>query len=696
MHSVLQQPQRRGIIDAARHRWPEDNSPRPPLEYRLPFYGAPDVTQQHLQQQSYYVATPHIPLPLGAPLPPAEYPYFASAANSGHQSHYYPAAEEPYEHPLYEDISTIQECLAQNLHWSEYDALSAYHRMLPQQASTCATYPSESGPGTNPTTSGISAWDVEKLGRASGESFASAGTYPNLGAHDGNRVSPLPKNPPVVPAKASSTPVDAPDPYAADFIRDHLGEHKWMIFVSRLSENRKNIRSRSSSLKKPTVADNTTNAYREEAVKGSCAIDFLVKVEVVKAVLRAYVPHPYDHSKTLSHYYALAPQGKVILSRATVLSLSGWSNTQFAYWARRAEAISALASQDERLLNIASVLERRLIEDGVVTLPQPPSPTSSNASPASSPSICASDSGPRNNVSVLTFPNVRAESETWVRNSVTGKGLDVIIDEVKKRTGVSPFLRGRHSSLDPFAHVNNNSNNDPANTQNRRLFLDNPPSPCSTCTTTSNTTRTAIQESPKPLPSISMPTFQAEKYVHDVPAPSTSKYSSMVIPENSQFSEMYEQRVKEEGSPGPTMSPIIHISPSHSRLSTSSPVAPKKRRLTTTKVSKSSGQPSTVGSFADSESPFRFNVTPFDYNTVDNARESPTGSLTTPRSLTNNTTPSPSTNEIVHYLVSNIRSEVGVNNVNKDTLPSSTVGVTRRQGNQKRKRVSANPTIDFE
>lgn len=34
--------------------------------------------------------------------------------------------------------------------------------------------------------------------------------------------------------------------------------------------------------------------------------------------------------------------------------------------------------------------------------------------------------------------------------AVTGKGLDAIIDEVKKRTGASQFLRGKHSSLDPF------------------------------------------------------------------------------------------------------------------------------------------------------------------------------------------------------------------------------------------------------
>ncbi len=33
---------------------------------------------------------------------------------------------------------------------------------------------------------------------------------------------------------------------------------------------------------------------------------------------------------------------------------------------------------------------------------------------------------------------------------MTGKGLDALIDAVKRRTGASPFLRGKHASLDPF------------------------------------------------------------------------------------------------------------------------------------------------------------------------------------------------------------------------------------------------------
>jgi len=42
------------------------------------------------------------------------------------------------------------------------------------------------------------------------------------------------------------------------------------------------------------------------------------------------------------------------------LNHSGWSNTQFSYWARRAEAISVLGQYDERLLSVGKALKHRL------------------------------------------------------------------------------------------------------------------------------------------------------------------------------------------------------------------------------------------------------------------------------------------------------------------------------------------------
>jgi hypothetical protein len=52
--------------------------------------------------------------------------------------------------------------------------------------------------------------------------------------------------------------------------------------------------------------------------------------------------------------------------------------------------------------------------------------------------------------------------EVAATDGVTGKGLDFIIDEVKERTGASPFIHGKHSSLDPFTIVDTLPNGTPA------------------------------------------------------------------------------------------------------------------------------------------------------------------------------------------------------------------------------------------
>lgn len=185
--------------------------------------------------------------------------------------------------------------------------------------------------------------------------------------------------------------------------------------------------------------------------------------------------HPYNPLKSLSHSFAPAPSGQVTLSRSTVLSLSGWSNTQFSYWARRAEAISVLAMHDDRLRTAATALQQRLTRLGLIGSP------SSSDSPAS-----FNTSNPSSSFQADTE---ESDAEEWVRLYVTGKGLDVIIDEVKKRTGVSPFLRGKHSSLDPFGSANVDAAGDNKIT-------------------------------------VYMPTFQAEKYVHEVPSPLGSNGSN--------------------------------------------------------------------------------------------------------------------------------------------------------------------------
>ncbi len=138
-----------------------------------------------------------------------------------------------------------------------------------------------------------------------------------------------------------------------------------------------------------------------------------------------------------------------------------------------------LAMHDDRLRTAATALQQRLRRLGLVGSP------SSSSSP--SDSSASSESSSRNSQS--PSDSEESDAEEWARLYVTGKGLDVIIDEVKKRTDVSPFLRGKHSSLDPFGTTNGDGTGD---------------------------NKVAVY----------MPTFQAEKYVHEVPVGSTSAKAS--------------------------------------------------------------------------------------------------------------------------------------------------------------------------
>ncbi|KAG1754573.1 hypothetical protein EDB19DRAFT_1667125 [Suillus lakei] len=245
------------------------------------------------------------------------------------------------------------------------------------------------------------------------------------------------------------------DPYASAFLRDQLGEPKWNTFYARLFERRLGpIKSKMRVKTKGTGGGELSTSS-----PGATAIDFLIKVEVVKEVLRTYVPHPYNPLKSLTHAFPGSPSGSVTLTRSTILVLSGWSNTQFSYWARRSEGISVLRDHDERLQAVAIALEKRLRQGGVLQ-----------------------DLPDDDALSSLTYGHV-AESSP----NVTGKGLDIIVEEVKKRTGLSPFLRGKHSSLDPFGSTNGDKDTGPG-----------PPSG-------------------PPSGPVYMPTFQAMEYSHSPP-----------------------------------------------------------------------------------------------------------------------------------------------------------------------------------
>jgi len=224
------------------------------------------------------------------------------------------------------------------------------------------------------------------------------------------------------------------DPYAAAFLQSQIGPEKWGIFSARLYERRLGGPKARSRGKKSSGDPELRNS-------GACALDFLVKVEIVKEILRIYVPHPYNPFKSLTHSFPDCPAGHVTLTRAAVLALSGWSNTQFSYWARRAEAICVLAPHDKTLYEVAVALDRRLRP--LVAAPRyDGSADSAYPSPASSLSSLTSSSPS----SASPPPSFHEPPEP----NVTGKGLDALIDAVKRRTGASPFLRGKHASLDPF------------------------------------------------------------------------------------------------------------------------------------------------------------------------------------------------------------------------------------------------------
>jgi len=448
---------------------------------------APADFAAHLQQM------PHMPLPLETPLPPSSYDFTAHGAFHLPQSHH-----GPQGHPLFEGVVAMHQMLGHdlNLGWQDMVSCGQSSTMAYQQSNTSA-YPCEPMlQWPSPTASILDSTPSpleeslphtpEQLAELVAETAAPEDSPPTAS-------QPLPQHAgynrfPVVVTGASahehtvafqhdrqnSEKASAKlDPHAADFIREKLGEQRWSIFSSRLAERR------ATAQKPKPKADNSQSpsgssqgAFPSDKAGGATVIDFLVKVEVVKGVLRTFVPHPYNPLKTLSHSYTSAPSGQVTLSRSTVLALSGWSNTQFSYWARRSEAISVLAMHDDRLQTAATALERRLRKHGLQTSMSSSSDVSDFLHSAASSSSSRDSAGDSN-----------MDPEEWIRLYVTGKGLDVIIDEVKKRSGVSPFLRGKHSSLDPFGTASLDADAQAAGN------------------------RAAVY----------MPTFQAEKYVHEVP-----------------------------------------------------------------------------------------------------------------------------------------------------------------------------------
>ncbi|KZT42090.1 hypothetical protein SISSUDRAFT_1016643 [Sistotremastrum suecicum HHB10207 ss-3] len=311
--------------------------------------------------------------------------------------------------------------------------------------------------------------------------------------------------------KAAAHGPTEPDPHAAAFLRHTLGESKWSIFSARLFERRMGA----SRKKKPRSVLPLGGPY-DQSNNGASVVDFLVKVEAVKEILRNFVPHPYHPVKFMVHEFPQAPSGKVTLTRSTVLELSGWSNTQFSYWARRAEAVSVLATDDPRLGAVASALSIRLASPD----PSVPQPSELDES---------------------------EEGDNLLH--VTGKGIDAIVEDVKKRTGKSQFLRGKHSGLEPFGTLDSLANGYGDSSQ--------------TCD--------AVQEEPRAPEGRLMPTFQAEMYTHTPPSPAEASTSTISYPVSLSFP---------PSDPPPTTQFIPELQGRSNTSPSGFPSRPQTRRVT--------------------------------------------------------------------------------------------------------------------
>ncbi|KAJ4488142.1 hypothetical protein J3R30DRAFT_3433401 [Lentinula aciculospora] len=194
------------------------------------------------------------------------------------------------------------------------------------------------------------------------------------------------------------------NPNSASFLEYELGPVKWNIFSEKLIEKRK-----ASKQQQPS----------------SGIIDFLVKTEIIKEVFRKYLPPAYSEVNYAIHTWPGSPNGKVILTRATVFTLSGWSKVFFSYWSRRAEHLALFSIHDDRLRIISSEFERHLFGYGT----------------------------PGTNSEMNFHNHLGAKIDTVMQSlvQITTRKLDTILKETKERTGLNPTkLRGRRSMLDAY------------------------------------------------------------------------------------------------------------------------------------------------------------------------------------------------------------------------------------------------------
>ncbi|KAJ3726174.1 hypothetical protein C8R42DRAFT_762123 [Lentinula raphanica] len=189
------------------------------------------------------------------------------------------------------------------------------------------------------------------------------------------------------------------DTHVASFLEYQLGPVKWSLFV------------------KPVFKKKQASKQEQSP---SNIIDFLVKTEIIKEVLRKFLPPAYSEVDYAVHTWT---HGSVVLTRVAVLALSGWSKVFFSYWTRRAESLALFSSSEDRLRIISSELQRHL----------------NDLSNAHSPN-CLDQTSHTNDDTVIQSVL-----------QMTTRRLDAVLKEVKERTGLSTLkLRGKNSILDGY------------------------------------------------------------------------------------------------------------------------------------------------------------------------------------------------------------------------------------------------------
>lgn len=94
-----------------------------------------------------------------------------------------------------------------------------------------------------------------------------------------------------VKAKSANTVSNVPHPYAAAFLKEHLGPVKFASFSAKLFERR-------LGGSKPRARTKDKHEVRLGS-NGATVVEFLIKTEVVKEVLRTYVPFVHESTSAL-------------------------------------------------------------------------------------------------------------------------------------------------------------------------------------------------------------------------------------------------------------------------------------------------------------------------------------------------------------------------------------------------------------